>query len=87
MISARRLNTLYSSKANMSDFKDLILSTYKTKPKHFTRILKNNKELKQYIDVNVPKTINTFLYQLNFIVTGDNGQCHFGKQKKPVPIV
>ena len=50
----------------MDTIQTLILDTYKEKPKHFTQILKRNKDVLEYIKINVPLNITNFLDQLYF---------------------
>ena len=61
---------------------NVILDTYKEKPRHFTQILKKNKDVIDYIKNNVPAHIKLFMEQLHYAVYRDSGICQFGNQKK-----
>lgn len=66
----------------MNNIKSLIISTYTSKPKHFTQILKRNPEVLKYISKNVPLHITEFLEQLYYIVHEDAGICEYGQKMK-----
>jgi len=66
----------------MDDIQQLILDTYKEKPKHFTQILKRNTEVIKYIKLNVPKEISEFLEQIYYVVYQENALCINGNRKK-----
>lgn len=62
----------------MDIIQQLILNTYKEKPKHFTQILKRNSDVIEYIKQNVPKDITTFVEQLYFAVYRKSNICPNG---------
>ena len=62
----------------MDTIQTLILDTYKEKPKHFTQILKRNKDVLEYIKINVPLNITNFLEQLYYSVYRKNNICKYG---------
>lgn len=66
----------------MDKIQSLIIDTYNEKPKHFTQILKRNKEVMQYIKDIVPVTITSFLEQLYYSIYRDAGICINGNKKK-----
>lgn len=66
----------------MDSIQDLIISTYNEKPKHFSQILKKNKNVLNYIKDNVPIEITNFLEQIYYVVYKDNGICKYGNKKK-----
>lgn len=66
----------------MNSIQQLILDTYKEKPRHFTQILKKNVGVLSYIKENVPTSITGFLEQLYYVVHQDAGICSLGKQKQ-----
>jgi hypothetical protein len=66
----------------MNNIQQLIIDTYNEKPKHFTQILKRNKDVIEYIKENVPDTLTEFMEQLYYAVYQDTGICDKGNKKK-----
>ena len=62
------------------DIKQLIIDTYNTKPKHFSQILKRNKDVLTYIKENVPVDMTSFLEQLYYIVYEKDPICEQGNR-------
>ena len=65
----------------MDNIQQLILDTYKEKPKHFTQILKKNNDVIDYLKTNVPE-FPTFLEQLYYAVYKTTNICKNGNQLK-----
>ena len=65
----------------MDKIQQLILDTYKEKPKHFSIVLRNNKDVLEYIESNVPKSIDTFLEQLYYAVYRKSNICIYGNKQ------
>ncbi len=65
----------------MDKIQQLILDTYNSRPKHFTQILKRNKEvidyLKEHIDQNLP-----FIEQLYLATHNESPLCEYGNSKQ-----
>lgn len=66
----------------MDTIQQLILDTYKSKPKHFSIILRKNSDVIEYIKENVPGTITEFINQLHYAVYRESPICQFGNTKK-----
>lgn len=66
----------------MDNIQSLILDTYKSKPKHFTRILKKDQKVLDYISEHVPGDITEFMNQLYYAVYRESNICQFGNIKK-----
>lgn len=61
----------------MDNIQQLILGTYREKPKHFTQILKRNKEVVEYLTIHASH-LPTFLEQLYFAVYRQSNICSSG---------
>ena len=66
----------------MNNIQQLIIDTYAQKPRHYTQILKRNKDVIDYIKDNVPYKITSFLEQLYYVVYQDAGVCDYNNKKK-----
>lgn len=64
-------------KDSMDNIQQLILDTYREKPKHFTQILKRNKEVVEYLTIHASH-LPTFLEQLYFAVHRQSNICSSG---------
>lgn len=64
----------------MNNIQQLILDTYKEKPKHFTQILKRNPEVIAYLKDHASH-IDTFLEQLYYVVYNESNICQHGSVK------
>jgi hypothetical protein len=62
----------------MDNIQQLILDTYQAKPRHFTQVLKRNNDVIEYIKLNVPSSITSFLEQLYFAVYRKSNICPNG---------
>lgn len=67
----------------MDNIQQLILDTYQTKPRHFTQILKRNKEVLDYVK-NKTEDLNlsSFLEELYYSVYGESKICKNGNTKQ-----
>lgn len=65
----------------MDKMQQLIIDTYKEKPKHFSQILKRDAKILEYIKSNVPNTITNFLEQLYYCVYKESNICRNGNIK------
>lgn len=74
------MNRLERYKDSMDNIQQLILDTYKEKPKHFTQILKRNKDVAEYLK-KYASHLPTFLEQLYFAVYRQSNVCPAGKIK------
>lgn len=65
----------------MDNIRQLIIDTYRQKPKHFTQMLKRNKDVTDFVKLNAPH-IGNFLEQLYYIAYGETNVCLNGNVKK-----
>lgn len=66
----------------MDNIQQLILDTYEQKPKHFSQILKKNKDVSDYIKLNVPEDITNFLEQIYYILYKESNICAYNNKKQ-----